>query len=85
MEKDKYEEACEILKTLLQALGAGLSIWGMITMLNGYENNDSEEKDQGLQQVLAGSRSATIPVFREPSLYDIYFPKDLEDVISETE
>lgn len=85
MEKDKYEEACEILKILLQALGTGLSIWGTITMLNGYENNDPEENEQGLQQVLAGSRIATFPVFREPSLYDIYFPKDLEDVISETE
>ena len=85
MEKDTYKEACEILKILLQALGAGLSIWCMITMLNRYENNDLEEKEQGLQQVLAGSIIAAIPVFREPSLYDIYFLKDLEDVISETE
>ena len=85
MKNDKYEEACVILETLMQALGAGLAIWGTITMMEGYENNNPEKKEQGLQQVLAGSRIASIPVFRDPSLYDIYFPKDLDDVISETE
>lgn len=85
MEKDKYKEVCEILKILLRALDAGLLIWGTITMLNRYESNDLEEKEQGLRQVLAGSRIAANPVFRGASLYDNYFLKDLEEVISETE
>ena len=85
MKNDKYEEACVILEILLQALGAGLAIWGAINILEGCNNNDRKMKEQGEKQIVAGSRIASIPVFRDPSLYDIYYPKDLDDVISETE
>ena len=85
MKNDKYEEACVVLEILLQALGAGLAIWGAINILEGCNNNDMKMKEQGEKQIVAESRIASIPVFRDPSLYDIYFPKDLDDVISETE
>ena len=35
-----FTEAINILKTLVIALGAGLAVWGVINLLEGYGNDN---------------------------------------------
>ena len=35
-----FTEAINVLKTLVIALGAGLSVWGGINLLEGYGNDN---------------------------------------------
>lgn len=49
-----FNEAINILKVLVIALGAGLSVWGVINLLEGYGNDNPGAKSQGIKQLMAG-------------------------------
>ena len=49
-----FNEAVNILKVLVIALGAGLSVWGVINLLEGYGNDNPGAKSQGIKQLMAG-------------------------------
>ena len=36
---DFFKSAIEVLQTLVIALGAGLGVWGVINLLEGYGND----------------------------------------------
>ena len=42
-----------VLQTLVIALGAGLGIWGVINLLEGYGNDNPGAKSQGMKQLMA--------------------------------
>ena len=42
-----FEQAITVLQTLVIALGAGLGIWGVINLLEGY-GNDNYNWDEGI-------------------------------------
>ena len=45
-----FQSAIGVLQTLVIALGAGLGVWGVINLLEGYGNdNRSEEHTSELQ------------------------------------
>ena len=48
-----FNSAVGVLKTLVVALGAGLGIWGVINLLEGYGNDNPGAKSQGMKQVTA--------------------------------
>ena len=50
--------ALEVLETLVAALGAGISVWGALHLMEGYETGDPELKEYGLSLVLQGSSLA---------------------------
>lgn len=35
-----FTEAVNVLKTLVIALGAGLAVWGVVNLLEGYSNDN---------------------------------------------
>ena len=37
---DIFKSAIEVLQTLVIALGAGLGVWGVINLLEGYGNDN---------------------------------------------
>ena len=37
---DFFNSAIEVIQTLVVALGAGLGIWGVINLLEGYGNDN---------------------------------------------
>ncbi|NDO45259.1 hypothetical protein FMM67_00060 [Clostridium sp. ASF356] len=41
-----FTQAIETLKALVMALGAGLGVWGIINLLEGYRNNNAGAKSQ---------------------------------------
>ena len=46
-------QADTVLQTLVIALGAGLGIWGVINLLEGYGNDNPGAKSQGMKQLMA--------------------------------
>ena len=40
------------LKTVVTAIGAGIGIWGVINLLEGYGNDNPGAKSQGIKQVI---------------------------------
>ena len=49
-----FGEAINVLQTLVVALGAGLGVWGVINLLEGYGNDNPGAKSQGIKQLMAG-------------------------------
>ena len=48
-----FNSAVNVLQTLVIALGAGLGIWGVINLLEGYGNDNPGAKSQGMKQFMA--------------------------------
>ena len=44
----------DVLKTLVIALGAGLAVWGVVNLMEGYGNDNPGAKSQGIKQLMAG-------------------------------
>ena len=55
-----FTSAVGVLQTLVIALGAGLGIWGVINLLEGYGNDNPGAKSQGMKQLMAGGGVALI-------------------------
>ena len=55
-----FNSAIEVLQTLVIALGAGLGIWGVINLLEGYGQDNPGARSQGMKQLVAGGGVALI-------------------------
>lgn len=42
------------LKIVVTAIGAGVGVWGVINLLEGYGNDNPGAKSQGIKQLMAG-------------------------------
>lgn len=51
---DFFNSAVTVLETLVIALGAGLGVWGVINLMEGYGNDNPGAKSQGMKQLMAG-------------------------------
>ena len=63
-----FNQAIDILKILVMALGAGLAVWGVINLLEGYGQDNPAAKSQGVKQLGAGGGVALIGVTLIPLL-----------------
>ena len=54
-----FNSAVNVLQTLVIALGAGLGIWGVINLLEGYGNDNPGAKSQGMKQLMTVVDSAS--------------------------
>ena len=48
-----FTSAITTLQTLVVALGAGVGVWGLVNLLEGYGNDNPGAKSQGIKQVMA--------------------------------
>lgn len=55
-----FNSAIGVLQTLVIALGAGLAVWGVINLLEGYGSDNPAAKSQGMKQLMAGGGVALI-------------------------
>ena len=49
-----FQSAVTILQTLVIAIGAGLGVWGVINLMEGYGNDNPGAKCQGIKQLMSG-------------------------------
>ena len=69
---DFFNSAVDVLQTLVIALGAGLGIWGVINLLEGYGNDNPGAKSQGKKQLMAGGGVALIGMILVPLLKGLF-------------
>ena len=67
-----FNSAIGVLQTLVIALGAGLGIWGVINLLEGYGNDNPGAKSQGIKQRMAGGGVALIGTILVPLLSGLF-------------
>ena len=69
---DFFNSAIDILQTLVIALGAGLGVWGLINLLEGYGNDNPGAKSQGMKQLMAGGGIILIGTTLVPLLSGLF-------------
>ena len=67
-----FNEAINVLQTLVIALGAGLGVWGVINLLEGYGNDNPGAKSQGIKQLMAGGGVVLIGLQLIPLLSGLF-------------
>ena len=67
-----FTSAVGSLQTLVIALGAGLGIWGVINLLEGYGNDNAGAKSQGMKQLMAGGGVALVGITLVPLLSGLF-------------
>ena len=48
-----FTTAVSSLSTVVTAIGAGVGVWGVINLLEGYGNDNPGAKSQGMKQLMA--------------------------------
>lgn len=67
-----FASAIETLKTLVVAIGAGLGVWGIINLLEGYGSDNPGAKSQGIKQLMAGGGIVIIGTQLVPLLGSLF-------------
>lgn len=67
-----FNQAIDILKILVMALGAGLAVWGVINLLEGYGSDNPAAKSQGIKQLMAGGGVVLIGLQLIPLLSGLF-------------
>lgn len=67
-----FAEAVKVLQTLVIALGAGLAVWGVVNLLEGYGNDNPGAKSQGIKQLMAGGGVVLIGTTLVPLLSGLF-------------
>ena len=67
-----FNQAITVLQTLVIALGAGLGIWGVINLLEGYGNDNPGANSQGMKQLMAGAGVAVVGLILVPLLSGLF-------------
>lgn len=49
-----FNQSITVLQTLVVAIGAGLGVWGVVNLMEGYGNDNLGAKSQGMKQLMAG-------------------------------
>ena len=49
-----FQSSVTGLKVVVTAIGAGVAVWGVINLLEGYGNDNPGAKSQGVKQLMSG-------------------------------
>jgi hypothetical protein len=67
-----FTSAVTGLKTVVTAIGAGVAVWGVINLLEGYGNDNPGAKSQGVKQLMAGGGIIVIGTTLIPLLSGLF-------------
>ena len=60
--------ACTVLKSVIILIGAGVGVWGVVNLLEGYVNDNPGAKSQGMKQLMAGLGLILLAIVLVPQL-----------------
>ena len=67
-----FTSAVGVMQSLVTALGAGLGVWGIVNLLEGYGNDNPGAKSQGMKQLMAGGGMALVGSVLVPLLSGLF-------------
>ena len=67
-----FNQAITVLQTLVVAIGAGLGVWGVVNLMEGYGNDNPGAKSQGMKQLMAGAGVAVVGMVLVPLLSGLF-------------
>ena len=67
-----FSTAVSQLGTIVIGLGAGLGVWGVINLLEGYGNDNPGAMSQGMKQLIAGGGVALVGTTLVPLLSSLF-------------
>jgi hypothetical protein len=67
-----FNSAIDTFQTLVIAIGAGLGVWGIINLLEGYGNDNPGAKSQGIKQLMSGAGIAIVGMVLVPMLSSLF-------------
>lgn len=67
-----FSSAVDTLQTVVCAIGGGVGVWGIINLLEGYGNDNSGAKSQGMKQLMAGGGIFIVGMTLVPLLSSLF-------------
>jgi hypothetical protein len=67
-----FSKAVDVMKIVVTALGAGLGLWGVINLLEGYGSDNPGAKSQGIKQLMAGGGVVIVAQMLIPVLKSLF-------------
>ena len=67
-----FTSAITTLQTLVVALGAGVGVWGLVNLLEGYGNDNPGAKSQGIKQLMSGGGIVIVAQTVIPQLTSLF-------------
>ena len=67
-----FGQAIDTLSILVIAIGAGLGVWGVVNLLEGYGSDNPGAKSQGIKQLMSGGGIIIIGVKLIPLLSGLF-------------
>ena len=67
-----FQSSVTGLKVVVTAIGAGVAVWGIINLLEGYGNDNPGAKSQGVKQLMSGGGIVIIAQTVIPQLITLF-------------
>ena len=69
---DFFIATLNLIQTILIAIGAGLGLWGVVNLLEGYGSENPANRSQGIKQFVAGGGIVLIGTQLVPKLAELF-------------
>ena len=67
-----FTQGITVLQTLVTLIGAGLGLWGIVNLMEGYGNDNPGAKSQGMKQFMSGAGIVLIGQILVPVLSSLF-------------
>ncbi|MEE3955808.1 MULTISPECIES: Maff2 family mobile element protein [Peribacillus] len=67
-----FNNGVDVMQKLVILIGAGLGVWGVVNLLEGYGNDNPGAKSQGMKQFMAGAGIVLIATLLVPQLKSLF-------------
>lgn len=67
-----FTQGITVLQSILVLIGAGLGLWGVVNLLEGYGNDNPGAKSQGMKQFMSGAGIVIIATTLVPLLAGLF-------------
>ena len=67
-----FVEGVGVLEKLVILIGAGLGVWGVVNLLEGYGNDNPGAKSQGMKQFMSGAGIVLLGTLLIPQLETLF-------------